>query len=78
MRLSEKVQFKRCSLLCQWRHEQRGLPGGPGIGGIYVWYLVLVVIFIGLGEVDMSSGVKVNQMVEGQATKGSTNFSGGS
>ena len=59
VRLLEKVQFKRCSLLCQWRLGQRGLPGGPGIGGIYVWCLVLVVIFIGLGGAEVRSGVKV-------------------
>ena len=29
---------------------QGGLPGGTGVGGNYVWCLVIVDIFMGLGE----------------------------
>ena len=55
MLLLEKVKSKRCSLVCWWRCGKpwiawrRGLLGGVGIRGNYVWCLVIVVIFMGLG-----------------------------
>ena len=57
----EKVKYKRCLLMCQWRHGeliwlqskwiawQRVLPGSLGVGINYTWCLAIIVLFVRLG-----------------------------